>query len=302
MADDHPSPEQPVDDVGGSGPPLTAQLEALLYLAQDPMPVDELAELCDADPDEVDAALHELAGDLAASGRGLALRPVGVGWRLSTAPLVRDVVERFVLAGRSGRLTQAALETLAVVAYKQPIARADVSDVRGVNADGALRSLVARGLVAEVGRAETPGQPVLFGTTPLLLEKLGLRSLSELPALADHLPESAPDEPALDDLARARRLISEGRDLPATGRSRWDPETAEPGPRLPQPSAHVDPEMDELTDRLEQAAKAAMKRLQSAVRAAEPPDADEGDAAGGSDGPPAQDDHATSGGAGAADE
>ncbi len=252
---------------------VRADVEALLYLATEPLAVDVMAELIGANVEEVTAAVEHLRDAYAEGHRGLALREVGVGWRMSTAPVSRGVVERFVLAGRSGRLTQAALETLAVVAYKQPIQRADVSDIRGVNADGAIRSLVARGLVQEVGRAEAPGQPILYGTTPLLLEKLGLTSLDELPDLADHLPEAAPDEPRMDDLARARRLIAEGKDLPATGRSRWDPDAPPPmPPPEPRRTAGADDAMDELSERLEAAAKSAMVRLQQAVRASEDPD------------------------------
>jgi hypothetical protein len=107
-----------------------------------------------------------------------------------TAAGARPVLERWALAGRSGRLTQAALETLAVIAYKQPISRQEVGDIRGVNADGAVRSLVARGLVEEVGRDEGPGQALLYGTTTLFLERIGIDDLEELPPLTDFLPEA----------------------------------------------------------------------------------------------------------------
>ncbi len=257
---------------------IQAAVESLLYLATEPLAVDVMAELIGAEPEEVGPAVLDLQQRYVDQGRGLALREVGIGWRMSTAPGTRHVVERFVLAGRSGRLTQAALETLAVVAYKQPIQRADVSDIRGVNADGAIRSLVARGLLQELGRAEAPGQPILYGTTPMLLEKLGLTSLNELPDIADHLPDAAPDEPRLDDLSRARRLIAEGRDLPATGRSSWDPDAPPPMPApTPRRSAGGDDAMDELSDRLEAAAKSAMKRLQEAVSASERPDPESDD-------------------------
>lgn len=248
---------------------LHAVLEALLYLSEEPVTASALAEIVEHDEAEVQTALGELRDQLESAGRGLALREVAGGWRLSTSPITREAAERFVLAGRSGRLTQAALETLAVVAYKQPISRADVSDIRGVNADGAIRSLVTRGLVAEVGRAETPGQPFLYGTTPLLLEKLGLNALEDLPDLADHLPQEAPDEPKLDDLSRARRLLAEGRDLPSTGRGSWNPDDR---------GRPVDDEMDDLSARLETAAKNASARLKQIVRATDPDEVEDAEA------------------------
>ncbi|MFT5223495.1 MAG: segregation and condensation protein B [Glaciecola sp.] len=257
---------------------LVAQLEALLYLAEEPISAEALAEFVERDVPDVEASLLALGAEFERCGRGLAVRQVAGGWRLSTALVARDAIERFVLAGRSGRLTQAALETLAVVTYKQPIARADVSDIRGVNADGALRSLTLRGLVREVGRAETPGQPILYGTTTLLLEKLGLGTLSELPSIADHLPEQAPDEPRLDDLSRARRLLAEGRDLPATGSGSWDPDVPSmPAPQVRQREA--DNGMDDLSARLEAAAKSATARLKHVVNTTDPDDPADDEAA-----------------------
>lgn len=266
MTDDDPQAQPAAAGLSTSS--LPAALEAILYLAEEPLDAATLAELCEVDSDAVLAALAHLRTTFEEAGRGLAVREVGGGWRLSTAPVTHAAVERFMLAGRSGRLTQAALETLAVVAYKQPISRVDVSDIRGVNADGALRSLTTRGLVAEVGRADSPGQPILYGTTTLLLEKLGLRSLDELPSLADHLPQAAPDEPRLDDLGRARRLLAEGRDLPATGRSSWDPD-APATPVRPSGSGRADAEMDDLSTRLEQAARSATARLKQVMGATE---------------------------------
>jgi len=248
--------------------PLAARLEALLFLVDEPTPATVLSVALDADEDEVEAAAQSLEASYLEQGRGLAVRRTAGGWRMYTSDTVRPTVERHVLMGRSGRLTQAALETLAVVAYKQPITRADVSDIRGVNADGAIRSLVARGLVEDVGRQDAPGSPVLYATTVLLLERLGLQSLMELPPLQDFLPSEAPDEPALGDLARARRLLAEGGELPTTGRGRWDPDD----PALPAPlprarSAELDDEMDDVTHRLEAAATSAMARLKQAVAA-----------------------------------
>ena len=140
-------------------------------------------------------ALHSHAVDLAAR-RGFELREVGGGWRFYSRPALAPVVQRFVLDGQTARLTQAALETLAVIAYRQPVSRARVSAVRGVNVDGVVRTLTTRGLVTEVGTDETTGA-TLYGTTTTFLERMGLGSLDELPALAPYLP----DADVLDELA-----------------------------------------------------------------------------------------------------
>lgn len=265
-----------------------AGLEALLFLAAEPVPSEELARSLEVEPGEVDDACQALADELRLAGRGITVRRAGGGWRMYTAEPSWPVVEQHVLAGRTGRLSTAALETLAVIAYKQPITRSAIGEVRGVNPDGAVRSLVARGYVEEVGRLEGPGQPAVYGTTLRMLEELGLDSLDELPDLADHLPEdAAPDEPA--DLRAARRLLAGGGRLPSTGADRWDP-TAEPEPDEGPPSHVVprdgglgppdpaatgirgDDELDDLTSRVEAAARSAMDQLRAAVEATEAPD------------------------------
>lgn len=268
-------------------------LEALLFLAEEPIEVHTLAEVLEVEADEVEGALLELAAAYERQQRGLTIRRAAGGWRMYTAEAAYPVVERYVLAGRSGRLTQAALETLAVIAYKQPISRQEISEIRGVNADGAVRSLVSRGYVEEVGRDDGPGQAVLYGTTTLLLERLGLDDLAQLPPLTDFLPEEpAPDEPELDQLKEARRHLAGGSDLPATGRGRWSPlrgdtntgpdetDDAEEGAALPPVSPAAsrrdqDEEMDQLTGALERAARSAMAQLRDAVAATEEPEEDE---------------------------
>jgi segregation and condensation protein B len=189
-----------------------AGLEALLFLADEPLDVVTLADTLELTPTEVDAACQGLALRHRTERRGTEVRRAAGGWRMYSAALARPVLERWALAGRTGRLTQAALETLAVIAYKQPISRQEIGEIRGVNADGAVRSLVARGYVTEVGRADAPGQAALYGTTTTLLERLGIDSLDELPPLTDFLPEhQAPDEPELGRLKEARqRLVSGG--------------------------------------------------------------------------------------------
>jgi len=173
-----------------SGPGLPAVLEALLLVTDEPVPATVLAQVAEVPVPGVEAALAALAADYDASGRGFALREVAGGWRLYTREDCAPYVERLVLDGQSARLTQAALETLAIVAYRQPVTRQRVSAVRGVNVDGVVRTLVARGLVVEAGTDAETGA-VLYRTTRLLLEKLGLRSLDELPPLAPFLPDLA---------------------------------------------------------------------------------------------------------------
>ena len=170
---------------------LARAVEALLFVTDEPVAASALAQALEADRRDVDAACDELAQSYERRGSGLAVRNVAGGWRLFTHPDVAPMVERYVLSARQARLTKAALETLAVVAYKQPVTRHQVSAIRGVNADGVLKALVDRQLIAEVGREEGPGRPVLYGTTPTFLERLGLASLSSLPSLAPLLGTDA---------------------------------------------------------------------------------------------------------------
>jgi segregation and condensation protein B len=168
----------------------TMRLEALLFVSDEPVTSVVLAQALGIERREVDALCEELAAAYEERGAGITLRNVAGGWRLTTHPDAAPVVEQYVLASRHVRLTKAALETLSIVAYKQPVTRHQIAGVRGVNSEGVLRALVDRGLVAEVGREETPGRPVLYGTTPEFLERLGLPSLSSLPSLAPLLQPS----------------------------------------------------------------------------------------------------------------
>ena len=173
---------------------LARSVEAMLFVTDEPIASSVLAGSLDVDRRQVDAACEELARSFDERGSGLTLRNVGGGWRLFTHPDVAPTVERFVLSSRQARLTKAALETLAIVAYKQPVTRHQVSSIRGVNSDGVLKALTDRALIAEVGREEGPGRPVLYGTTPEFLERLGLPSLSSLPSLAPLLGADASSE------------------------------------------------------------------------------------------------------------
>ncbi|GLW74898.1 segregation and condensation protein B [Kitasatospora phosalacinea] len=170
------------------GLPLRAALEAVLMVADEPVAEARLAGVLDASKDEVAAVLRELAGEYTAQGRGFELRQVAGGWRFYSRAECAAAVERFVLDGQQARLTQAALETLAVVAYRQPVSRGRVSAVRGVNCDGVMRTLVQRGLVEEAGTEPETGA-ILYRTTNYFLERMGLRGLDELPELAPFLPE-----------------------------------------------------------------------------------------------------------------
>jgi segregation and condensation protein B len=165
-------------------------IEALVMVADEPVPTHLLAQLLEIAPAAVDAACAELAAEYEASGRGFQLVRVAGGYRFQSHPDLAAYVERFVLDGQAGRLSAAALETLAIVAYKQPISRAQIGAIRGVNVDGVVRTLTHRGYIAEVGRDHGPGQPILYGTTPLFLERLGLDSIDELPALGQFVPDA----------------------------------------------------------------------------------------------------------------
>ena len=171
----------------------TRALEALFFVSDEPLAASVLAQALDVDRRTAEALCDRLARELEDRGSGLVLRNIAGGWRLYTHPDAAPIVEQFVLSSRQARLTKASLETLSIVAYKQPVTRHQVSAIRGVNSDGVLRALTDRGLVEEAGREETPGRPVLYGTTPGFLERLGLPSLAALPSLAPRLGIDADD-------------------------------------------------------------------------------------------------------------
>ncbi len=163
-------------------------IEAILMVADQPVEPQLLAEVLELPREHVEDLCSELAADYDVTGRGFVLARIAGGYRFQSAPDLAGHVERFVLEGQSARLSAAALETLAIVAYKQPLSRGQVAAIRGVNVDGVLRTLQQRGLVAEVGRDPGPGQAALFGTTGLFLERLGLDTVADLPPLADFVP------------------------------------------------------------------------------------------------------------------
>lgn len=204
------SPEPQVDATPAFAPDpeMRKALEAVLLVVEEPVDPNTLAQVLEVPTEDVVATLRALRSEYVDAGRGFVLREVAGGWRFYTDPGAAAYVERFVLHGRSGRLSQAALETLAIVAYKQPVTRSRVSEIRGVDADGAVRSLVSRGLIEEVGREPTPGQPLLYGTTSSFLERLGIADLDDLPTLPELVPDSPlPAEPAPGGYKAARREL-----------------------------------------------------------------------------------------------
>jgi segregation and condensation protein B len=179
-------------------PPLRAALEAVLLVVDEPVAEVLLAQVVERPTEEVAAVLRDLALEYDAAERGFELRLVSGGWRLYTRADCAPYVERFVRDGQQARLSRAALETLAVVAYRQPVSRSRVAAIRGVNVDAVMRTLVTRGLVTEVDLDRESGA-ILYGTTPFFLERLGLGTLDELPPLHNHLP--GPEALELDDVS-----------------------------------------------------------------------------------------------------
>ncbi len=186
-------------------------LEALLLLATEPLPVIALAEAIDQPTDVVQQHLESLAEFYDQTGRGFQLRQVAGGWQFATRPEQADLISRWVVEGQQNRLTQASLETLAVIAYMQPVSRSRVSAVRGVNVDGVVRTLLARGLITETSHDETTGAGLL-STTDYFLERLGLASIDDLPPIAPHLPEAADLEAELAALAIIPEIVEESDD------------------------------------------------------------------------------------------
>lgn len=170
---------------------LSGAIEAMLFVTDEPVGVIKLADMLEVDPKLVEQALVDLREKLEREQRGIQLREVAGGWRLYTHPAYHDLVEKYVLSWDTRKLSQAAMETLAIVAYLQPCTRAGVASVRGVNSDSSINSLVEKGLIREAGQADAPGNPTLYATTRGFLEKFGLRSVSDLPDLDEFAPDDA---------------------------------------------------------------------------------------------------------------
>lgn len=194
-------------------------IEGVLMVAIEPVPVELLAQLLEMPVAGVEVIAAELKAGYEEQGRGFELVKVAGGYRFQSHPDVSPYVERFVLDGQRARLSAAALETLAIVAYKQPISRLQIASIRGVDPDAVLRTLQGRGYIEQRGRDDGPGQAVLWGTTPLFLEKLGINSVDELPPLAEFVPDAEIVE-ALEATLRITPIESDaggaGGDAPAT--------------------------------------------------------------------------------------
>jgi segregation and condensation protein B len=246
-------------------PEIAPALEAILLVADTPVDAQLLAQLVEQPVEEVENLLHELASEYAAQGRGFALVRVAGGWRYQTEPAMAAYVERFVLEGQAAKLSAAALETLAIVAYKQPISRAQIAAIRGVGVDGVVRTLEQRGYIGEVARDPGPGQAVLFGTTPVFLEKMGLDSLADLPAIAEFVPgadvvealehglrvdegvvEAIAEDLGPEELERQREEL-EARDAAVVDLT----EHRDAPPDAPEGSEHVEVEVFEVVEALE---------------------------------------------------
>ena len=219
---------------------LRPSLEAVLMVADQPLDAVALASAVGYPVEEVNAALEGLADEYTEQGRGFELRNVAGGWRFYTREEYAVVVEGFVLEGQQARLTQAALETLAVVAYKQPVSRARVSAIRGVNVDGVMRTLLTRGLVEEAGQDHETGAN-LYRTTGYFLERIGVTSLDDLPELAPYLPDMEDLEDELESVAAAE---SQAQPVPEPEPGPGAVPTPEPGPGTvptPEPGPGTEP-------------------------------------------------------------
>ena len=188
-------------------------LEGILMVAMEPVSSSMLSQLLEVSQDVVDELCERLAQAYAEAGHGFQLVKVAGGYRFQSHPDVAAYVERFVLDSQQARISAAALETLAIIAYKQPISRGQIASIRGVDPDAVMRTLQAKGYIAEVGRDEGPGQAVMFGTTSLFLERLGLASLADLPSISEFVPDAS----VVEALERGLRVVpSETPQTPTT--------------------------------------------------------------------------------------
>ena len=166
-------------------------VEAILLVAQEPVPTDLIAQLVEMPSASIEEVCARLAETYESAGHGFQIAKIAGGWRFQTHPDVAPYVERFILDGQRARLSGAALETLAIIAYKQPISRLQIASIRGVDPDAVMRTLHGRGYIAPVARDSGPGQATLWGTTQLFLEKIGLASLADMPPIASFVPDAS---------------------------------------------------------------------------------------------------------------
>ena len=170
---------------------MVRAIEAMVMVAQEPVPTELMAQLLEIPSATVETVCAELAETYASAGHGFQMAKIAGGWRFQTHPDMAPYVERFILDGQRARLSGAALETLAIIAYKQPISRLQIASIRGVDPDAVMRTLHGRAYIAPVSRDSGPGQAVMWGTTPLFLEKLGIADLNDLPPIASFVPDAS---------------------------------------------------------------------------------------------------------------
>lgn len=178
-----------VQGLGFSDTEIKGAIEALLFVTDEPVNILTLADAIQIDPRKVEEALVSLQDELLHANRGIQLREVAGGWRLVTHPVYHELIERYVTSWDTRKLSQAALETLAIVAYCQPVTRNEISSIRGVSSDSSVNSLLEKGLLREAGVQDSPGNPTLYGTSKAFLEKFGLKNVSELPPLEGFAPD-----------------------------------------------------------------------------------------------------------------
>lgn len=216
---------------------LRGAIEALLFVSDEPVSAARVSEIVDATPGEVDTILVALAEEYRTAERGYQLREVAGGWRMYTSPTHHEIVERYILSWDTRRLSQAALETLAVVSYHQPVTRNGINSIRGVNSEGVISSLIEKGLVREVGRDRNQNNAIIYATTRTFLEKFGLRDISELPPLEEFAPEQAVQDAIKDHLG-----MGDGRELASAEFDDDDAESDESSERSDSDGADGDAE------------------------------------------------------------
>ncbi len=183
-------------------------IESMLFVTDEPVSAIALADMLECDVAAVDAALRAIQARREQEESGIQLREVAGGWRLYTHPAYHDLIEKYVLSWDTRKLSAAAMETLAIVAYTQPVTRVGVASIRGVNSDSSINSLVEKGLVKEVGQADTPGNPMLYGTTRVFLEKFGLRSVADMTDISEFAPDAETRALISERLSSTREAIS----------------------------------------------------------------------------------------------
>ena len=205
-----------VQGLGFSDTEIKGVIEALLFVTDEPVNILTLADAIQIDPRKVEEALVSLQDELLHANRGIQLREVAGGWRLVTHPVYHELIERYVASWDTRKLSQAALETLAIVAYCQPVTRNEISSIRGVSSDSSVNSLLEKGLLREAGVQDSPGNPALYGTSKAFLEKFGLKNVSELPPLEGFAPDDE-TKALIAERLRVVRITEDEVPMPSEG-------------------------------------------------------------------------------------